>query len=431
VTQAPLSPAGARHDAVAIACGAVDAIDLRRATRDALEGADPPSFVIAIGKGAPAMARGARDAFGEALGRLLVVTTDGTDVTGLAGQEGADVLFAAHPVPDRRSALAAQAALGGAAQVRASRGTLLALISGGASSLVCAPTEGLPLDAKRAVVADLLASGAPIDDVNLVRRHLSRIQGGGLARAALFGLGKPGAPAGQVRALIASDVLTPGARDDAAWIVGSGPAVPDPSAIEAARAAVARWAPRWSVLPDAAWTTQLPVGSAGCERVSARVIAAPEDLAWHAAHRAERAGYAVRVLPASGGTVDELAASYASLARDLSPGEALIRVAEPRVLLPARTGRGGRATRLSLSTWVRGLPDDVALACLASDGVDGASGLAGGVVRGGLSGLDADEARAALAAFDDAPFLEAHGAAIAQQPSGKNQLDVHVLLRHR
>lgn len=428
MSEAPLFPPGARHDAVAIACGAVDAIDLRRATRDALDGAEAPTLVVAIGKGAPAMARGARDHFGEAASRVLVITNEGTDVEGL---EGAEVLFAAHPVPDRRSVIAAQAALAAAAQVREARGALLALISGGASSLACAPNPGLPLDAKRALVADLLASGAPIDDVNLVRRHLSRIKGGGLARAALFGAGKGATAAGQVRSLIASDVLTPGAREDSAWIVGSGPAVPDPSSVEAARAAVARWAPRWSVIPDAAWSTPLPATSAGVERVQARVVAAPEDLAWHAAHRAERAGYAVRVLPASGAPVDELVTAYVASARALAPGEALVRVAEPRVSLPPRTGRGGRATRLALGAWIRGLPDDVALACLASDGVDGASGLAGAVVRGTLPHAEADAARAALAAFDDAPFLEAHGAAIAQQPSGRNQLDVHVLLRHR
>lgn len=431
------APSGdAVRDALAIASGAVDAIDLRRATAEALAAlpAGPaPTIVISIGKGAPAMARGARDRFGASLERLLVVTTEGTDATGL---EGAEVLHAAHPVPDRRSVLAAQAALAAAAKAsQGKNGNLLALISGGTSSLVCAPTPGLPFDAKRAVVADLLASGAPIDDVNLVRRHLSRIKGGGLARAAIFGIDRPDGPArGRVTTLIASDVLWPGARDEAAWIVGSGPAGADPSSVAEARAAVARWAPRWGAIPDAAWTTSLAAGAPGAERVRARVVAAPEDLAWHAADLAERTGYVAHRLPSSGDTVDALAAAYGSLARELAPGHAIVRVAEPRVTLPTKLAagaRGGRATRLALLAWNAGLPDDVALVCLASDGVDGASGLAGAIVSGALPPDTELDAHDALEAFDDAPFLERHGAALAAAPSGKNQLDVHVLLRRR
>jgi hydroxypyruvate reductase len=426
--------ADAARDALAIACGAVDAIDLQRTTAEAiavLATGRAPTVAVAIGKGAPAMARGARDRFGASLEKLLVITTEGTDATGL---DGAEILYAAHPVPDRRSVLAAQAALAVASRAaQGKNGSLLALVSGGTSSLVCAPAVGLPFEAKRALVADLLASGAPIDDVNLVRRHLSRIKGGGLARAAIFGLERPDGPArGRVTTLIASDVLWPGPRDEAAWIVGSGPAVADPSSVGEARAAVARWAPRWSAIPDAAWTTSLATGATGADRVRARVIAAPEDLAWHAADRAERAGYVAHLLPSSGDTVDALATAYGALARELAPGHALVRVAEPRVALPARLpagARGGRATRLALLAWTAGLPEGVALACLASDGVDGASGLSGALVSGALPRDAEADARAALAAFDDAPFLERHGAALAAAPSGKNQLDVHVLLR--
>ncbi len=432
-------PAGsaAARDALAIASGAVEGIDLRRATSDALAALDappargaPPTSVVAIGKGAPAMARAARERYGANVERAMVITTEGTDVSGL---EGVEVHFAAHPVPDRRSVQVAQAALTAAAlAAQRKHGRLLALISGGASSLACAPSVGLPLDAKRALVAELLASGAPIDDVNLVRRHLSRIKGGGLARAAIFGLERAdGPPRGRVTTLIASDVLSRGARDEAGWIVGSGPAVPDPSSVAEARATVARWAPRWNAIPDAAWSTPLAVGAPGADRVQSRVIAAPEDLAWHAADRAERAGYAVRVLPSSGEPVDALATAYCAAARDLAPGHALVRVAEPRVVLPTKPGRGGRATRLALLAWKGGLPAGVALACLASDGVDGASGLAGALVTGGLPEDTKADALEALAAFDDAPFLERHGAAIAASPSGKNLLDVHVLLRAR
>ena len=116
-----------------------------------------------------------------------------------------------------------------------------------------------------------------------------------------------------------------------------------------------------------------------------------------------------------------------TLAATLAPGEVCVRVAEPSVTLAAQVGRGGRAGRLALTTWMRGLPVDVALGCFASDGVDGSSGNSGAIV----SGAAPEGAQAALDAFDDGPFLTAHAAAIAAAPSGHNLLDLHVLLRAR
>jgi hydroxypyruvate reductase len=133
------------------------------------------------------------------------------------------------------------------------------------------------------------------------------------------------------------------------------------------------------------------------------------------------------VLPASLASTEELAAEYVALAKTMPRGSIYARVAEPSVVLPRTRGQGGRAGRLALLAWNLGLPDDVELACVASDGVDGSSGAAGACVRGHApSGADR-----ALAAFDDAPFLRTHGASIAGAPSGTNLLDLHLLVRRR
>jgi len=145
------------------------------------------------------------------------------------------------------------------------------------------------------------------------------------------------------------------------------------------------------------------------------IVARPTDLVRGFEH----------VLPPSLGSVETLAEEYVTLARTMPRGALYLRVAEPSVVLPAIRGKGGRCGRLALLAWNAGLPDDVELACVASDGVDGSSGTAGACVRGRApSGADR-----ALDAFDDAPFLAAHGMSVAGQPSGTNLLDVHVLLR--
>ncbi|MBI2394410.1 MAG: glycerate kinase [Deltaproteobacteria bacterium] len=436
--------AAARTSAVAIAREAIGAIDVEARVRESLASIAPvtataPIVVAAVGKAAPAMTRGALAALSslalEAT-RTVVVTADGTDARGLDADPRVRLLRAAHPIPDARSVAGADALL----EAARGAGTLIALVSGGASALACAPVHGLSLADKQALVAALLDAGAPITDVNLVRRHLSRIKGGGLARAA--------APA-PVHARIVSDVLVSlgGAggvdRDvvgGAPIDIGSGPAVADPTSGDDARAALARWAPSW--LPrvgdllsasrserDAAPLRDARIDTRIDARIEARVVASPFDLAEAAAEAARARGLQVIVERPSLDRVDDLAVWYAARARGLAPGTALVRVAEPSVPLPAQRGAGGRAGRLALATWVLGLPDDVELACVASDGVDGSSRAAGACVRGGIPGALRDAARAALERYDDGAFLAQIGRAVAGAPSGTNLLDVHVLVR--
>ena len=412
-----------RARAAAIAREAVLSLDPRTLVRDALPALPPPRArvtAIAIGKAAPAMMRGALDRWPGRIARAIVVTTDGTSADFDDAPLAVEVLRGAHPLPDARSVLAAETVLAAAAG-GSSSDVCLALVSGGASSLASAPVGGVSSDELRALVAEMLAAGAPIADVNVVRRHLSRIHGGGLARAAL---------PGRTLAMILSDVLVdtpagvvPGAPHD----VGSGPAIADPTTVDQARAALTRWAPRHLVGVEPRWTTPLASTHPDARRARARIVASPLDLALAAASRATAAGHRVRTLGPSLDPIERLADEYVALAATLAPGDVCVRVAEPSVRLPVAPGRGGRAGRLALMTWCRGLPADVALVCLASDGVDGSSGSAGGSV----SGSAPSGATQALEAFDDGPFLAAHDASLSLGPTGRNLLDVHVLLRAR
>lgn len=192
--------------------------ELEASFRAALQTTDPyaltrthlpettPALVLAVGKAAVPMARAAADAYPDTPG--LVVTRDGYG--GPAGHF--TVREAAHPVPDERSQAAAEEALERLSRLGA-EDLVLVLVSGGGSSLVCAPW-GIALADKQSVNQALLRSGAPIGDINAVRKHLSRIKGGQLAAAT----------EARFLTLVLSDV--PG--DDLA-AVASGPTVPDPT----------------------------------------------------------------------------------------------------------------------------------------------------------------------------------------------------------
>ncbi len=395
-------------------------LDLAERVKAALEPpSDLPARVVAIGKAAPAMAAGAIARWGAAIEMCLVVTPDGTSALALlraAKRAGiatrVRVLRSAHPLPDARSVRAGKACL--AAVTSASPRQLLVLVSGGASALVAAPAGAITLAQKRAVTRALLASGASVQELNVVRKHLSRIKGGRLARAA--GLHP-------LQTLIASDVIGGTAAD-----VGSGPTVPDDSSARDARRILRLFAPDFAMLP---LTRSLPRASlAGTQRVA--IVASPEALAVAVAQRLRETAARVNVLAPSQASADDLAIEY--LARAARAPGVFVRVAEPSVAVRGRTGRGGRSTHLATLVG-RGLSPDrrVLFAAFASDGVDGGSGTGGAIVderfaTRASAKLGARALETALARFDTGPLQRAVGTAIAEAPSGHNLADVHVLV---
>lgn len=386
-----------------------------------------PIRIVAIGKAAPAMAAGALARLGSAVDRCLVVTSDGTDVAALhaaAEQAGVaahiEVMRAAHPLPDARSVRAGQACL--AMVVGADdQAKILVLVSGGASALACAPSAGITLRTKRAVTRAMLESGASIQDVNVVRKHLSRLKGGGLARAA--------APR-SILTIVASDVIGGAASD-----VGSGPSVPDDSTVSMARRLLKRFAPAMASVPLV--RTLAPSSAA---RAPARVVLSPEALAQA---MARLLGEAARVLPPSQAPVDALAAEYVALAertRTLAGGPRIfVRAAEPSVSVTKAGGRGGRSTHVAALVGEllaeRGLPraNRILFAALASDGVDGHGGTGGAIIDGRFAAqvaarLGKTALVRSLARFDTGALHRALGTAITSRPTGHNLADVHVLV---
>jgi glycerate 2-kinase len=425
VTTAPTS---ALREAFA---AALEQLDPARLVRDALPAAPPRRarvVVIAAGKAAARMTDGAFAAWGERIEHALVVTADagtetGTDTdagtgTGTGDGSGAGAglpdarvtrLVAGHPLPDARSIRAAELALG-LARSLGPADVLVALVSGGASALLCAPPPGMDLTSKRGVVDALLRAGAPIAEVNLVRRHLSAIKGGRLAATA---------GGARVLTLLVGDVIggTPGD-------IGSGPTLCAPLEPDAARAVLERWAPALvpSIVPHLA---REPFPE---PRTRTRLLAGPDDLARAVARELEPRGFTTQVHPADQGELSTLVERRAAIAKSLAPGDAAVIATEPTLRLPAHPGRGGRAGRCALMLLPH-LPPDVALLCGASDGRDG-TGDGGAVVSGALQ-VAPDRLRDALDRYDDAPLHAALGSALPGGATGNNLADVHILARAR
>ncbi len=392
---------------------ALEAVGLEERVRDALP-AKPPhrmrATVIAIGKAAPSMAAGALAKWADFIDRALVIAPDDTPCNLRAPE--IELIRASHPLPDERSIVAAERAM---ALARGARGLVLVLISGGASSLVCAPCEGVSLEEKRDVVSALLISGARIDQINSVRRHLSKIKGGGLVRAA--------APS-HVLTLLASDVIGASYYD-----VGSGPTIPDPTTVEEARAVLLQHARKFRGIQ---LKETLKPGEPEASLQRARLVASPEDLARSLAIEIGAHGYTTDVIVPAHTTVEQMADEYRVLAAGLGPGGAVVRAAEPIVHVTSLTpGRGGRSGHLA-ALLAQTLPEGVTFMAAASDGIDGDSASAGAIVDArAWSTIDRLRVARAIAAFDTAPLHAEAKTAIPSSPTGANLADVHVLIRKK
>jgi len=380
------------------------------------------TVIIGAGKASGAMAKALEDAWDGPL-EGLVVTRYGYRVP----TERLEVVEAAHPVPDAAGREAAQRIFK-MVQGLSEDDLLLCLISGGGSALLALPAEGITLEDKQAVNKALLASGATISEMNTVRKHLSAIKGGRLAKAAY--------PA-RVVALMISDV--PG--DDPS-IIASGPTVPDPSTNEDALAIIEKYK---IDVPDnvrdaleTADETPKP-GDACFERVENIMIATPQASLEAAAEVARKEGVTPVILGDSiEGEARDVALVHAGIARQCAmrgqpqePPCVLISGGETTITLKGK-GKGGRNTEflLALAIALDGMPRIYALAG-DTDGVDGSEDNAGALIypdtlaRSEKAGLNA---KAMLADNDPYTFFKGIGDLLETGPTLTNVNDLRAIL---
>lgn len=375
-------------------------------------------LVIGAGKASARMAEAVEAAWGPCEG--LIITRYGY----ARPLQGIRVIEAAHPVPDAAGATATRQMLDLLAGL--DQGDfVLALISGGASALLSAPRPPVTLADKARINAALLASGAPIRDMNLVRKHLSAVKGGQLAAAAF--------PA-RMLALMISDV--PG--DDPA-VIGSGPTVGEASRAADARAALNRWGitpPEQVTQALAAGSGVVPPEDVRLSQVTNRIIAAPAQSLEAAASLARQAGCQVQILgDAIEGEARQVAQAHAAQALAAQAG-----ITRPLVLLSGGEltvtrrgdGMGGPNAEyaLALALALQGAAGIHALAC-DTDGVDGAAEVAGAVISpdtlpdARAKGLDPAQA---LTRNDAHGFFASFGAQVVTGPTLTNVNDFRAIL---
>ena len=341
------------------------------------------------------------------------------------------VVEAGHPVPDEQGEAAAREILA-LASALGPEDLLLVLVSGGGSSLLSLPVEGITMADLKAVTRALLASGAPIQDMNTVRKHLSAIQGGRLAAATRA----------RVLALVVSDVT----GDDPTHIA-SGPVAPDPTTYRDAREILERF----EVAPPASIAAHLERGEAGrigetpkpgdaiFERVENRVIATAHASLMSAAAFLQGRGVTPLVLGDSvTGESSEVAKVHGAIARQLRshshpfrPPVAVISGGETTVTIRG-DGRGGRCTEflLSLAIDLEALEDTWGLAC-DTDGIDGSEDNAGAVLTPDALRRAAGQGLAPkrmLARNDGYSFFAALDDLVVTGPTRTNVNDFRVVL---
>lgn len=329
-------------------------------------------------------------------------------------------LESGHPVPDQRGVQAASVVeemLRGLNR----RDLLICCISGGASALLPAPIAGLAFTQKQNTTDHLLRAGANIQELNTVRKHLSRMKGGRLAALAY--------PA-TVVSLLLSDVI----GDDPA-VIGSGLTTPDPSTLDDARAVMTKFGLH---LPNLATETPKP-GDPIFNSVS-NVIVGSNRLALNAAaSQARKLGYRSLILSSSmQGETREVARVHARILCEIrdsgnpikSPG-CILAGGETTVTVRGQ-GQGGRNQEFALAAAIEiaDVPNVLVLSA-GTDGTDGPTDAAGAIATGatlrraeklGLSALNH------LDRNDSYPFFDALGDLIKTGPTGTNVMDVHLLL---
>jgi glycerate 2-kinase len=396
-------------------------------------------FILAAGKAAFGMTAALAERLGPRLYEALAIVPSQPAAGGSGPQDAVldaardtiRFIVAAHPLPDASSQRAAEAAIELAA--RAVGGDLLLVaLSGGASSLMAAPAAPVTLADKVAINAALLRSGASIRELNIVRRHLSAIKGGGLLRAC---------GGARVLSLILSDV----AGNDLATI-GSGPTAADPTTFAEA-AGVLKRRKLWGRAPEAI-RDRLERGAAGeiaetvkpddplLESVDNLVIGDNHVAVAAAAAEAAAAGFTVDRWRELYGEADDVGRALGAHLAAIAGGErarvCVVAGGEPVVTLRGG-GRGGRAQQAALAMALElerlGRDRRVVALFAGTDGIDGPTDAAGAFVsprtakRAREAGFDPG---AALARNDAYPLFAGLGDLLMTGPTDTNVSDIFI-----
>lgn len=383
--------------------------------------------VVGGGKAAGAVAGALEGVLGSRIGGGVVVVPEPVAL------DRVEVVVGSHPIPDTGSVEGAGRVLG-VLEAAGKRTLVVAVVTGGGSALLCAPAPRVGLDGLQAVTGELLAAGATIAEVNAVRKHVSRIKGGGLAGAA--------APA-TVAGVLVSDVV-----GDDPGVIASGPTAPDASTFADAVAVVERY----GISPPAGVKTRLAAGMRGevpetpgpgdpvFSRVRNHLIASGMTAVAGARTAAVERGYGVCVLSTRiRGEAREVAKVHVAVAEEsrtsgnpVSPPAVVLSGGETTVTVEG-DGTGGPNLEFALTAGLELTDDDgedggeVVVACVDTDGLDGSTMAAGAIVDSGTVG-DAATAVRALARNDAYPYLEDRGALIRTGPTGTNVNDLRVIV---
>ena len=406
---------------------------LERVRQDYLSGGFRRLVVAGFGKAAIPMARAVEERLGDLITNGLVIAPHSAPPFAKGGLEVIDVACAGHPHPDAAGVAAGRRIVDLARGCDA--GTLLLLlVSGGGSALFVAPADDITLEEKQATARLLMEAGADIHELNTVRKHLSAVKGGQLARAAQ--------PA-RIVSLLISDV--PGDRPD---VIASGPAVADPTTFGDALAVLEQRGLLLTVPPSV--RRRLEQGRAGLlpetpkpgdplfGRVSTIVTARNRDALEAAAAEAGRLGLEVRmsdgIVTGEAREAGRMLAAQALRARaQMNPGQhlCLLYGGETTVTVQGE-GRGGRNQELALAFCgeIAGATG-ITLLAAGTDGIDGPTDAAGAIADGGtwdLARRAGFDPAASLAANDAYPLLERCGTLLKTGPTGTNVMDVQIVI---
>lgn len=430
-----------RAELMRIYAAAISAVEPRRVMAAAIAGASPATaevpaiinrarwvYLLAVGKAALGMAAEARERIGGKLRDMLAIAPGP-----LSKDESSafPVIAAAHPLPDESSVAAGRAALDFAA--RAGDGDLLIVaLSGGASSLMAAPAEGIALADKLAITSALMRAGASIRELNTVRKHLSAIKGGQLLRRVH--------PKATVLSLILSDV--PG--DDLSTI-GSGPTAADPSTWSDAIAVLKRRG-LWGRAPEAV-RSHLERGAAGeieetlksgdpaLSRARNIIVGGNQTALEAAAITASRMGYEVDRSRELSGDANAAGRALAAYVCGIDRPRACVIAGGETTVKVSGAGKGGRSQQCALAMALElarnAAGRRIAAIFAGTDGIDGPTDAAGAFVSPHTVARSIEaraDAEKSLARNDSYTFFKALGDLIVTGPTGTNVADVFIAL---